>query len=307
MTIIGDLRDCSWKGSVFPWTGERIYSFSHEQARHRYIFRDNKLIESIGLNNPSFTYDIPFYESIRQHGFKNLFTKVYPKFLEACKDRGAGILIDSVHDEVRCKCVSLREVLSVDVTDGVRVAAEFVFAPESEEDSSSNFSKIAKTIPQFQAATVEFGAKQVELTDEQKAQIRALQEEQKGPQVAVLDLGRAAAGSVQQVKDKTIATLGSYSAQLERTQEDIEQAQDPQLEDVRRESSRLIRASRELTETLRPRTPQETVRTANTMTRVALATFYKVTVDFLLAHNPQLANQYIVPPETEIYLPKKDG
>lgn len=307
-TIIGQLRDSSWRGIRFPFTGERLFGFLHDQNEHRYIFRDQQLIESLGRQNPTYRYRIPFREGIRQFGWKNLFTVVYPKFLQACLDRSAGELVDSVHGPVRAKLSALQEVLSVDKTDGVDVSADFIFAPEDETDSPTDFVRIAKTITGFQAALFDYEAAGEALTPEQKAEVERFNPKNTQPKLNPLEIGRQVAGTAQQYKQRTRAQIGYVADQIQRAQQDIEQARDPELEPLRRDSARLIRSSRELDATLaRPPSPFRTVALPYPIGRVAFASKFQVRIDAMVAFNPGIEDLIIIPAHRQIRIPRKDG
>ena len=129
--ILARLPKASWRGIVFPCSG-REYGFRQEFARHRYVFRDDELIDSIGRENPGYTFQIPAREDLAKGPYANWFTVFYPRFLNACLDRTVGDLMDPVHGRRKCKCASLRETLDVGKRDGVDIMVEFVYAPDEE-------------------------------------------------------------------------------------------------------------------------------------------------------------------------------
>jgi hypothetical protein len=307
-SIIEQLPDASWRGILFPYTGTRTYGFQHEQTEHRIIFRDEELIESIGRTNPTFRFTIPFREGVRQYGWANLFTEVYPKFLAACLDRSAGMLVDSVHGEVRCKCASLTEELDVEKTDGVDVSAAFIYAPEAADDVSSNFTSIAGTLTGLEAATVAYNQVFEGLTAEQKAQIKELNPPLQKARISPINVVRAAAASVQRYKTQTRAILGQTTDQLERAARDLEEARDPELVELRRESARLAKANRDLAKiAANPTTPFDVARIATEIGRIAFATSKQMTVDVLIEFNPWAADRMTFLPGDEVIFPRRNG
>lgn len=126
--VLKQFSPAAWRDIEFPITA-RDYGFSQQHASHKYIFRDNALIESLGRENPTYRYTIPFREDIAIGRYENLFTAVYPDFLAACQDRSEGILDDPFHGGIQCKCASLREIVDVGRRDGIDVEVEFIVAP----------------------------------------------------------------------------------------------------------------------------------------------------------------------------------
>src|SRR3989304_1978074 len=129
--MLRQLGRASWREIEFP-VSARDYGFAQEQARIRLIYQDGQLVESLGAENPAYSYTIPFREdlAIAPWAGMGLFVKGHPKFLEACRDRSPGILEDPVHGARRCKLVRLSEIIDVNRRDGIDAQAEFIDAPE---------------------------------------------------------------------------------------------------------------------------------------------------------------------------------
>lgn len=306
MNILQQLPDPSWRGITFPMTGIRDYGFAQQQAQHRYIFRDQQLIESLGRDNPTLRFQIPFRENLRAGGWVNLFTSVYPKFLEACLDRTAGDLLDPVHGVIRAKCVALQESLDVSKKDGVDVVAEFVFAPEDDSAKPSDFSNTVKSLEGLRASAVLFGQAASEISAENKKLIQSLNRPSEMAEVSLLNAVRGAATSVQQVKNKTRAALGQVSFQMEQTRKEIEQARDPEIELLRRDSTRFVVASKELRRTATdPNRPFEVVRATQEIGRMAFATSKQITVEELIEFNQDLADLLVIPAGHVVKIPKR--
>jgi hypothetical protein len=312
------LPDASWRGVAFPFVGTRDFGFGQEQQGHRYIFRDQQLIESIGRTNPTYRYTIPFREFVRR-GWSGLFVDVYPKFLEACLDRSAGVLVDPVHGQTRAKCVSFAETLEVTKSDGVDVVAEFVYSPESDDDKPTSFANIAQTLDRAAVAAVNFGAAAGTPSRAEGVRLAALSEDERREEqsynapakratVNILQAARAFADSASGARDRTRAQLQDATLQLEQTREAIDNASDPQAAAVRKDASRLELASRRLSETTaRSSRPSRVVRVTADTGRMALAVLHGISIDDLLAHNPHLAGLPVVPVGYELRLPRRDG
>lgn len=307
-TIAEQLQPASWRGVKFPFTGARDFGFQQEQANHRFIFRDEQLIESIGRQNPTFRYPIPFRDGVRRPPWKNLFTEVYPRFLDACTDRSAGELIDPVHGTFRAKCMSLRETLTTDATDGVEVVAEFVFAPEAGDSDPVQFAQLARTLDGLADTGVVFGAAVGNISEEQRQLVDSINQQSERPETSVFGVARQASSLVQQTKNRTRAQLNRVSADMEVTRSEIEKAKDPELEPLRRDASRFSLASRNLAKTAGdPRTPFDTIRTTAEIGRIAFAVSVGVPLGVLLDLNPSLEEVLMIPEKTTIKLPKSRG
>lgn len=305
--VLQQLQNASWRGIEFAFTGTRDYGFQHEQASHRYIFRDEQLIESLGRQNPTFRYNIPFREGVRR-GFANLFTVVYPRFLEACLDRSAGILVDPLHGAVRCKCVAFAEALNVEKRDGVDVLVDFVFSPETADDVSSRFSQLAGSIQGAIQSSVEFGANLGGISQEQQAVLAEVNREAERAQVSIFNAARVFTGAATQTKSRVRANLLEASSQMDAVRSELEEARDPQLEELRRDSSRLALSSKRLAETAaQPSTPFEIIRTTADIGRIAFATAHQITVDALIELNEGLVNTLVIPAGTRVRVPRRDG
>jgi len=304
-TILQQLADSSWRGIKFPFS-EREVGFLQDQAQHRFIFRDQQLIESLGRQNPTFRFRCGFFEGVRQHGFVNLFTVVYPLFFAACLDRSAGELVDPVHGTIRAKLASLSETLSGARQDGVEVSADFIFAPEDTEDTlPSQFVQTAKSLQGLQASAVVFGAAVNDLTDEQRKEIAAWNQDSTRGELTILQAGRAVLGSVQQYKDRTRAEIAGATYQVEQARKELEQTVDPELEPLRRDLTRMASAGRNLVAVESDR-PFRKVRVPAEIGRLAFATSKQVPVETLLAMNPWLVDRQTIPAGSSVNLPQRN-
>ncbi len=306
--VLKQLRPASFRGIGFPASGVRDYGFSQDQAQHRFIFRDEQLIESLGRQNPTYRFTIPFREDIAIGPWRNLFTEVYPKFLAACQDRSAGILVDPIHGSVRVKCASFSEVLDATKRDGVDVSVDFVFSPESADDVSSQFQFVASSIQGAVEQANRFDSDALTLSPEARATIAALQRESPTARTDIFTAVRSVSDQVNASRNKVSAQLQDAAYKMERTRESLDEARNPQVAPLRRDAARLELAAKKLDESVR-RPPRPFRRFVNTerMGRMAFATRYQMSVDDLLTFNPELADIFIIPAGYTVNIPRRDG
>jgi len=221
--LLPTLQQFRWKGSTLPITGAE-FGFRHEQTEHRYIYRDEELIESLGRKNPTFRYSIPFREDIRDPRYRNLFTKQYPQFLRDCQDRRRGILVDPVHGTFQAKCISLRATLDAGKKDGIDVDVEFVKAPFEEDLFGANrdvitLRAVAESAKQFDKAVLS-GDYPIQEVGEQA---------QLDPFAAIGSI----ADQVDVLSNKILATYDDAASRAEKLERSIERAKSPKLGPVR--------------------------------------------------------------------------
>jgi len=244
--ILKQLSRASWRGIEFP-VSAREFGFSHQQAKHRYIFRDDELIESLGRENPTYRFTIPFREDIARGPWANLFTLVYPKFLDACLDRTRGIMNDPVHGEKRVKCATLREVLDVNRRDGIDVEVEFIVAP-------TEASVLAGIDSTAGLSTIE-GARNVKgaLDREPKpldpavaAELAELNKPSERGRLSPLDFATSVVNQSQAAGNKISAALGDVAFRAQRLSDAVRDSRDPKNQPIRANARRLELAARDL-------------------------------------------------------------
>lgn len=130
--VFKQLQPLSFRGIRVPCSARRV-SFEHEQVRHKYIFRDNELVEALGHKNWVFEYTIPFREDINKGDFRNLYVSDFPDFLNACRDRSEGELVDPELGTFVVRPVSVTIETDVNKRDGEDVQVSFVHSPTSED------------------------------------------------------------------------------------------------------------------------------------------------------------------------------
>lgn len=284
--ILSKLNPAMWRDIAFPIIGEREFSFSQETSKQRVLFRDEQLIVSIGRENPGFSYQAVFDESLYTSRWKNLFTVVYPKFLAACKDRSTGYLYDPVHGRVRAKVSQLRETLSSANRFGVTVSVEFVEAP-----ADSTGQRPAELPIKALTGAVALGRKlddEVEKIDWQG---------QKPP-----DKNRGLLESIQAFGDQTElfqnnvnGMLGSTAHRMERTTASIDRLKDPKTGTTRRSARRLQMAAISLADSATtPPNPVEVVSKTVDLAKFAFASLYSMTVEDLHRLNPRLQSVLLI-------------
>ena len=224
--------------------GTRDFGFVHDQEKHRFIFRDTELIESLGRENPTFRYSIPFREDIARDPWKNLFRNVYPKFLEACLDRSSGTLVDPVHGPVEVKCASMRELLDVTKRDGIDVEVEFILAPDESFESNA-----AENLSTIEVATALQGALDrdaQELDADTRAELEELNKGSENGRLNPLDFATSVLNQVEANGNKIEAAFGDVIFRAEKLDESLGRLRDPKNAPMRANARRLALVARDL-------------------------------------------------------------
>lgn len=286
------MQRTAWRFIEFP-ISERKYGFQQEQARHRYIFKDRQLIESLGTENPTYRYTIPFREDISKGPYKHLFTEVYPEFLAACLDRTRGVLSDPVHGDVNCKLVSLAETLDINRRDGIDVEAEWIVAPLESEIVND----LGTQIQTLQGAT-----ESARRLDDEIKKVDWRQEQPPQPTVSPLDFVSSVGNQIEVAGGKVTAAVADAAFRLEKTNATIERLKDPNLEPLKQQVRRLQAALFRFEDNtdvtgVHPLTRGTT--TAN-KSLSALAASVGMTVQEFIRQNPKLARSPLVPAGTPI-------
>jgi prophage DNA circulation protein len=276
--ILKQLPNAQWRGLGFPCAG-REYGFRHEQARHRYIFVDDELVESIGPENPSYTYRIPAREDLAKGPYKNWYTTVYQSFLNACRDRSVGVLFDPVHGEVQAKCVSLRETLDVGRRDGVDVEVEFIYAPEEVGSATADI-----TLTSVAGAKGMAGAfdREVEKIDWQ-------QEPPPKPTLDLFDAVRGIGDQIDLANRRYASQMDNLASKMEATNTRLASLGRPDVEPLRRNARKLaLVAHRQHDAAVKPPEQTRIVVLTRDMGVIAAAALYGMAVGEFRAMNPTL-------------------
>lgn len=292
--VLLQLPRASWREIEFPVSNSE-YGFQQEQAPHRYLFRDDKLIESIGRDNPTYRYTIPFREDITGGGWSHLFIGVYPDFLNACQDRSRGVLTDPVHSSIPAKCVSWRETRDVNRRDGLDVEVEFIFAPaENDFSSARGIAGLVRTLQ---------GAKDFALRlDTEVAKVGFRQQLPPEPTINPLDLVSTFSDQVDVAGNQVTAAFGDSALRAERTATAIEKLKNPSLEPQRQRARRLREALLSIEDKTDPTGTKPLRRITNTTDRTvsAVAKLLGLTVQELVRLNPALRRTPLVKAGTEL-------
>lgn len=302
--LLRQLQRTSWREIEFP-ISSREFGFQQSQSRHRYIFRDAELIESLGRDNPTWRYTIPFREDITVGGWENLFTAVYPDFLAACQDRSRGVLTDAVHGSKPAKCVSFREILDVNKRDGIDAEVEFIHAP-SETDFEFNLGTQIRTLQGYASYARRFDndlAAAVGTARSAAGDEFALRDfTPPEPVMNPLDAISAAGSQVLLVQGKVTAALADSAFRLEKSVATIDALRNPNLAPTRTQARRLQAAALDLEDRtdVTGAKPLRKITTSANITVAALAGKLGVPLALLLKWNPFLRKSPLVKINTEI-------
>jgi prophage DNA circulation protein len=301
--ILARLHECSWRGIEFPVT-RREFGFSQDQEAHRFIFRDEQLIESLGLTNPTYRYTIPFREDIARGPWKNLFVDVYPKFLDACTDRTKGILDDAVHGPVQCKVASLQETADPNRRDGVDVEVNFITAPD-EDFSRTELGTQLSSVQGAQGLQGALDAQTAELDDATKKQLADLNKDASVGRVNPLDFATGALNQVEVLGNQIAAGFGDVVFRMQRLDDSLARLRRPDLAPMRSVARALAMQATDL---------QQTALTGNAsrnrvvriyevpapIGKMALASALGSSIGDLLKLNPNIARATVVPTGTQV-------
>lgn len=273
--------------------GTRDFGFQQAQTEHKFIFRDEALIESLGRQNPTYRYRIPFRENIARGPWENLFVSVYPDFLDACLDRSRGVLVDPAHGGLPAKCVSLSETLDVTKRDGVDVEVEFIRAP-AETDHLTDLGTVIRTL---EGARGMAGA-----LDRQIAKVPFNQAEPPKPTISPLDAVSAVAGQLETGVNRVSAAFADAAFRVEKASTSIDRLKDPGAQPVLQQAARLRAALLDLEERVDPvgARPLRRLTTTVDYTVSSLAARTGMTIQELVRLNPTLARTPFVRAGTDL-------
>jgi hypothetical protein len=120
---IRDLNVPSWRGILFPGKN-RQHRFAHEASPQHVSYNEGDFFDMTGSRARTWTYQVPFNEGLTK-SWDNLFSKTYPEFYKAYRDRSPGTLVDPLQGPVLCVPGSYEDELSPMVLDGVTVDVTF--------------------------------------------------------------------------------------------------------------------------------------------------------------------------------------
>lgn len=304
--VLVQLPTLSWRGIWVPVTNRSV-SFSQELAEQKFSYRDNAFMESLGAKNISFNYSIPFREDIAKGPYENLFIDVFPKFLAACRDRSAGVLMDPVLGQYSAKCTQFSSTLNPNARDGLDVDVSFIYAPAIDEaeflpdkidgitelDNQAGLLDANVAKADFNATILEAETGGVVTTNRQEAPPKAFQD-----LLGQIDgFGR----QIERFGNKIDSSLSSVAFKLEQMEETISVLQNPKNWPLQRSSRRLRGAIANVS--LKVAYPGKEVLTYNVNFDISigdLAANVGMTTGAFLALNPTVALTPTVPSGSQV-------
>lgn len=289
--VFVNLDEPIWRGFSFPIT-ERSVSFVQGTAKHRIQYKDGQPLESIGTENRIWRYSIPMREAVRE----NLFAVTGP-FMDACRDRSDGTLIDPVHGFVNAKCINYDEVLSATMRDGVDVTVQFEESPLPDEREETDRTETPEDVRTGASAL----DGQVELIDFE-------QYETPEPTVNPLDAISGVGAQINRQGNRASAALEDTAFRLKKVEDQLNLLKDPNNEPVRRSARKLRIQSTDLARSASDvRGTVESITTKNERSIFALAKELRITVDEFRQLNPLLAGEPRVPAGSKVNYYRKEN
>jgi hypothetical protein len=132
MDILKELSQAFYDGIFFP-VSSYSWGFAHDDARHKFIFKDQQFIQPLGRQNKTWKFSIPLFENIE----KGLFSTTFPALIDICADGEPKELNTPDFGLYRATCVSFNPIYDPTKRDGVQLDVEFIEAPDFDEIESS--------------------------------------------------------------------------------------------------------------------------------------------------------------------------
>jgi hypothetical protein len=302
--ILSQLNDASFRGIVYPITAWDL-GFTQDDEKHRFIFKDEQLIESLGTTNPTYRHSIPFREDIIRGPFKNLFTKVWPQFREACMDRTKGILDDPFDGPVQVKVTSLQATGDPNKRDGIDVQVDYIIAPDEDFDRKD----LGANLATVQGAVGMQGFLDRETGKLDQATKDALAKLNKDAEFGKLNPLDALTGAVNQVEaagNKISATAGDLAFRAGKLDDALRRNADPRTSPLRANARATQLAFLDIQRNsvvLGAGKKERKVRIFTVLAsigKMALASKLHMSVQDLIRLNPSVAQLPIVTPGTMI-------
>lgn len=108
----------SWRGIMFP-AKDLAHRFAHESSPAHVSYGQGDFFDMTGTRARTWDCTIPFNENL--WNWETLFSKSFPEFYEAMRDKTPGTLVTPTHGPILCVPGSYEESLSPMVLDGVVV------------------------------------------------------------------------------------------------------------------------------------------------------------------------------------------
>ena len=301
--VLRQLNDASWRGLAFPITAWD-FGFSQDSEKHRFIFRDEELIESLGTTNPTYRYTIPFREDIVRGPFVNLFTKAWPQFLALCLDRTKGILDDPFNGPVQCKVASLQATGDGDKRDGIDVQCDFITAPDEDFDRQD----LGANLANIEGARGLQGFLDRETGKLDDATKKTLAKLNKSAEFGRLNPFDAATGAINQIEaggNKIAAAFGDVAFRAGKLDDALRRNADPRTSPLRANARAMQLAAMDLQKQafVGNASRNKIVRIFTVQSAigiVALASKLGMTVRDFIKLNPSIARSPLVPVGTQV-------
>lgn len=119
--MAADIRNLavpSWRGILVPAKSLR-HRFAHESSPAHVSYAEGDFFDMTGTRARTWAAQIPFNENLK--GWEKLFSKTYPEFYEAMRDRSPGTLVTPLQGPILCVPGSYEDDLSPMVLDGLTV------------------------------------------------------------------------------------------------------------------------------------------------------------------------------------------
>ena len=108
----------TWRDIAFP-AKDLTHRFAHESSPAHVAYAQGDFFDMTGSRARTWDCTIPFNESL--WNWEKLFSKSYPKFYEAMRDRSPGTLVTPLQGPILCVPGSYEEQLTPMVLDGATV------------------------------------------------------------------------------------------------------------------------------------------------------------------------------------------
>jgi hypothetical protein len=291
--VLSKLQPASFKGIGFPCSS-LDFGFSQEQAEHKFIFRDEALIQKLGRKNKTWRLEIPFRENLFfLPGYEHLYSKTFPDFLVACQDGSPGELVTPDVGTVRAACVSFSYTIDPTKRDGVDVHVEFISAPLANDQG------LVANIPTVEAIAVQ--AKRLDTAvaatdfNPPKSHASVPQDRPTGfsdPFSAVT----SAADQLSNSRRKSLARIDDTTYRINKMNDSLDRIGDPKNWLLKREANDLINAltrARAHSDSGGKRIRQAFIDRSTPVNVVASK--YKMTLPDFYRLNPEFSTQPTVP------------
>lgn len=288
--VLKQLPHLSFRGIQVPCVSISG-GFQHESADHKFQFRDEELIESLGRRNITLAYTVPFREDLFLTPQGQLFTVVFPQWLDACRDRSRGPLVDPILGEIPAKVTQFRYNVDPNKRDGIDVDVEFIHAPEQNSIAELDVTtdEVESTGKAFQAL-----GQQAELVDWK----------QEPPPEPFVDPFSAIGGVFDQVSaniDKIARTADNMAFKLDKMNKSIDKVADVRNWPIQQSARRLMGSIQRSKERIGGRGRRTSIYQVPVDTqRGPLAANLGNTLGELITLNPRIAQTPVVQANTQV-------